>query len=480
MAAIVVIVAMSTVCPAADQVDSTPGRNLYVDPVRGDDRNSGLAPQQQGADGPVKTIHHAVRRAKSGDTIHLAPSDAPYHDVIAFHDSHGEPGRPITFDGHDAALSGAEPLNIADWREVSPGLYRCDQLIPARFVNDEDALSRRWFFLFDGRINRMGRTLKGKNAPYKSPAELQPGEWTYQKSENAFYLKIAPSRQLADCHIEYPLRMNGVSTSGDCSHLVVKNLVVKHVLNDGYNLHGKSRDVRFENIAAYECGDDGFSAHDDCEATVDGFVSSGNSTGIANVGASKTANRRVVLKRNVGTDLLLLGSGMHEFSDSIVRCSAAYSLNVSSDGPQATCLVRFQNVLIARAGDTSPIKCSTGAQIEAQRITILGLDLQASAGEVALSRSVVAGSPQPGISIAADAHWKAEHNLYDLRELELGDRSYDAAMFADYQRQSDQDAHSRWAAVGVDQEGKGGLASSQADVGVNLKALPPEGPIEAR
>ncbi|MEI9897947.1 MAG: hypothetical protein WDN28_29840 [Chthoniobacter sp.] len=54
-----------------------------------------------------------------------------------------------------------------------------------------------------------------------------------------------------------------------------------HVYNDGYNIHGKCRDCVFEHIGAFECGDDGISAHDDCQYRVDGLVSIGNSTGIA-------------------------------------------------------------------------------------------------------------------------------------------------------------------------------------------------------
>ena len=60
----------------------------------------------------------------------------------------------------------------------------------------DDAVISRWFFLWDGKMNHMGRTSKGKSAPLKKPAELQAGEWTYVKDEDAFYLRLAPGQAL--------------------------------------------------------------------------------------------------------------------------------------------------------------------------------------------------------------------------------------------------------------------------------------------
>ena len=248
VATVVFLALLSTRAGAAaesDQPTTSPAanssrRNFYVNHETGDDRFTGLAPQTSGADGPVKSIRAALRQARPGDTIHLAPLAIPYRDIVVLHNLRGEPGRPITIDGHGATVTGAEPLDSAACKEVGPGLFRADGLIPPKLVTPEDAVSRRWFFLFDGRMNRMGRTLKGKNAPYKKPAELEPSEWTYQRDENAFYIKIDPAKTLGDYRIEWPQRGAGVQMSGDCSQLVVRNLIATHVYNDGYNIHGKS------------------------------------------------------------------------------------------------------------------------------------------------------------------------------------------------------------------------------------------------
>ena len=70
----------------------------------------------------VKTIREAIKLAQPGDTIHLQP--IVYHDTAIFQNKKGEPGRPITLEGHGATLEGSDPLDSAKWKEVSPGLRR--------------------------------------------------------------------------------------------------------------------------------------------------------------------------------------------------------------------------------------------------------------------------------------------------------------------------------------------------------------------
>ena len=104
--------------------------NLYVDAATGDDRATGLAPQSDGADGPLRTLRPAIRRARPGDTIHLVPGKEPVRDIAVFHDVHGEPERPITLDGHGTTLTGTEPLDPANgtkWRRACIAATTCCQ-----------------------------------------------------------------------------------------------------------------------------------------------------------------------------------------------------------------------------------------------------------------------------------------------------------------------------------------------------------------
>lgn len=486
LTAMVVVAGGLARAQAQDSQEASPagrGRDIYVHPELGDDRRSGLAPQVQTSDGPVKTIKQGLRLARPGDTVHLFPATEPYHETAVFHNLHGEPSRPITLDAHGATITGTESLAAAECQQVAPGLYRNERLIPAKLVTAEDAVSRRWFFLFDGRVNRMGRTLKGKNAPYKKPTDLAVGEWTYQREENAHYVKIDPAKQLDDYRIEWPARGAGVQVSGDCSFLVIRNLIATHVYNDGYNIHGKTRDVRFENIQAIECGDDGFSAHDDCQTFVDGFISIGNSTGIANAGESVTSSNRVLIDGTAGTDLLYFGSGRHQLINSVVYSKADFSAKIWSDqGADMPCRLLLQNVLIVRTGTTDPLNLLHNAVVDLDHVTLIGLGMQAKKSSLALRHSIVAGwlgaampvaaTPMPEIALGDDVRWTADDNRYDLERLAIGKQAYAAATFPAYQRASGQDAASLWHKVEFIDPFTGKLVQPLDGIGVDFTRLP--------
>ena len=121
----------------------------------------------------VKSIAAAIKLAQPGDTIHLQP--IVYRDYAGFYGKKGEPGKPITLDGHGATLEGSDPLDPKKWNEVSPVLFEAKDLLPRL----DDAIVMRWFFLWDGKMNHMGRTSKGKKAAFKKVEALQPGEWTF-------------------------------------------------------------------------------------------------------------------------------------------------------------------------------------------------------------------------------------------------------------------------------------------------------------
>jgi hypothetical protein len=234
-------------------------RDWCVDNLIGADDAAGTV------EAPLRTINTAIGRAAPGDTIHLVPNTEPYKQMVVFHNRSGEPGNPITIDGHGATLSGSEPLDPAAWEQVGPGLYRSTTLQP-----NSPAIIGRYCFIFDGAINRMGRSSKGPRPAWPKPTDLQPGEWTWLADEGAFYVRTPGDKPLAECDIAAPMRANGVALSGLCEHLIIRNLTATHVWNDGYNIHGESHDILVENIRAIECGDDGISAHEQCDIEVRG------------------------------------------------------------------------------------------------------------------------------------------------------------------------------------------------------------------
>lgn len=443
-------------------------RDLFVDPVAGDDRSSGLDREVTGKDGLVKTIARGVRLAGAGDVVHLAK--AVYRESIVLHDKVGEPGLPIIVDGHGSTLEGSDPLRIDEWREVSLGLWRCAALFD-KVLRLDMAVIDRWFFVFDGRMQLMNRSSKGPSQPLKQPDQLVPGEWTFVKDEvrspvfdktkygeqiyGDFFVRLAPGMPFADARISAPIRSSGVTLGGDSSHVVVKNVTSTHVYNDGFNIHGKTRECLFENIAAIECGDDGFSAHDDCQCRFDGFTSIGNSTGLCDTGDSVTDYSRVFIKDCVGHDLYFLDTNRHSIRDSVVLSSAWRALAIigreavdPTTVPRA-CSVELDNVLIRREQGSSELRVTKNSSLTARRVTLLGLHLQPTRGTVSLHHSVLAGTPASQITIWNDVTWQADHNYYDIEFLRLGRTFYSAKTFAEFRLASGQDEASRYEPVPI-------------------------------
>jgi hypothetical protein len=342
------------------------------------------------------TIAQAIKAAMPGDTIHLEPK--VYRDYAGFYAKQGEPGKPITLDGHGATLEGSDPLNPEQWMEVSPDLFAADNLLPQL----NDAIIARWFFLFEGKMQLMDRTSKGKSATLKQPADLRPGEWTFVKDPSrakppskaiygTFFIKLAADHSLATPNIAVPVRSAGVQLSGANAHLVIKNLTATHPYNDGFNIPGDCRDVVFENIRAIECGDDGISAHESAQYRVDGFVSMGNSTGICDTGTAQTSYTHVFIARCVAVDLYFLDNGRYQISNALILSSAQNPFSLTAREDQRSELV-MDNILICRLGPVRPAFIAKTSVLKATRLTMENIDFDAR-GELELHDSLINGKP---------------------------------------------------------------------------------------
>jgi hypothetical protein len=348
-----------------------------------------------GVDPEFPTIAHAIKAAVGGDTIHLEPK--VYRDYAGFYAKKGEPGNPIILDGHGATLEGSDPLNPEQWNEVAPGLFAAPDLLP-RF---DEAMLGRWFFLFDGKMQLMGRTSKGRSDPLKTPEELAAGEWTFVKDTTreppslkqivgTFYLKLEPGTSLADANIFVPVRSAGVQFSGDNAHLVIRNITATHPYNDGFNIHGDCRDVVFKNIRAIECGDDGISAHESAQYRVSGFVSIGNSTGICDTGTAQTSYDRVYIANCVAVDLYFLDEGIYRVSNALIQSSSQKPLVVTGR-KTGECRLTMENVWIRRIAGPPPGVVAPRAVMEAKDCTFEAMELQIT-GEATLDNCLVNGN----------------------------------------------------------------------------------------
>ena len=279
------------------------GADKYVDTANGNDRASG------DKSSPWRSIALSLRRVKPGDTVYVLPADAPIAMNIDIVNIFGTSEKPLTLDGMNNLFIGVRPLKAEEWQQTAPGLFR-------KKLRTSPAMIWRYFMVFDGKINRMGRFTKARGAAaFRDPASLAPGEWTitdpepenHKTHEFVCFVKLPENSSPEDlCRWSEPFICDGgVQMRERNAHIRVRNIIVKYFWNDGFNIHGDARNIIFENIAAIGCGDDGVSAHETADVTFRNVVSIGNSTGFGHVN-KKSVHENFYLSGNLGCDIFMM------------------------------------------------------------------------------------------------------------------------------------------------------------------------------
>ncbi len=246
----------------------------------------------------IRSIKEAIRKAKPGDTIELAPGSGPYRETLYIPQS-GLPEKPIIFDGKGETVTGFEPLVFQK-------------------QNDEWVCDLKPFL--SGLSNVQGFTKEygvwsNANAPTSFPSVL--AHHGKRIRQHALTGEFTESVKLSVDGNRLTL-VSGVDPTGweisardtvvlilDTSYQTYRNLKVTGSLNDGFNLHGQGKGLVFEKIEGSQNLDEGFSAHDQIECRIDGGIFRENDNGIGNVKASTMTARNIELSDNVGWGLWL-------------------------------------------------------------------------------------------------------------------------------------------------------------------------------
>ena len=324
-------------------------RAWFVDIEQGDDRNSGEAAA------PLAMAQRAVDLAQPGDTIHLLPEGAVYRQMILLRGKSG-----LTIEGHGVTLTGADPLPADGWEEVSAGMHRRRLACPR--VGKQD----RHILVLGGRAQRMGRSPTAR-PDFPPPEQLEEGQFTWQPiDDKTGWLYV---RGPVD-GLEWAVRMAGLATSGHVRDVTVRNLHARHALNDGFNIHGDARGMRFSHISGYENYDEGFSAHDTCQCWIEHGRFWGNDNAVYDVNTADTYYLDCEFRDSVSVEVGFQG-GDHRLDQcrivALARSALRLSAGQTTDGTKTTVpgVCRLTGTTIRAKGD-SPCGLEIGADCTAE------------------------------------------------------------------------------------------------------------------
>lgn len=303
----------------------------HVNCETGTDANSGQE------DAPFATIQKAIKTAKGGDVIELHPKGAVFRQSATFSNRSN-----LTIEGNDVTLDGADPLPADGWEQVEPGLAR--RRLPRTALD-------RHLLIIDGRMERMGRTQSANSPTFPAVADLKPGQFCFENDgEKSGWLYVRGSTK----NLGWATRVNGIATGGTCRNLVVRNLNTRNFLNDGFNIHGDCRELRFETITGYDCFDEGFSAHETSECQIDGGRFSGNENGVADVNSSETIYRNCEFTGNVNFEVLFAGAAHQLIDCRIINTTAVTALSAGPRAKDAAFDLKLIRTSLAAPGRPKP------------------------------------------------------------------------------------------------------------------------------
>lgn len=370
--------------------------DYYVDPLSGNDANPGTS-----VGVAFQTMASALAVAGAGDTIRLKPSSEPYRMMIDMTNHRGGTvDDPLVIDGQGCTLSGADILDPAGWQQASPGVLKRSDVISRVFLvmnRDfvEQTLGRdllnpgevaweegeKLFYYYppkgtepaswnievldngewkklDGRKFERSHSkvgaLRYRDLAHVTEAKvdsasrelinvetrLKPGNWGAR--DGTMYFCPPEGVKVGDLNLQACVRMNGIQFGrGNTSHVVVKNFNVEHVFNDAYNIHNDCKGLSFLNCNAFQCGDEGISAHETSEIVVDGAIFEQCDVGITHINGTKTVTRNVVIRdaRSSGFAAIALQEGGEHLLENVVIVNCPIGIEGG--------MIKGKNILIA-------------------------------------------------------------------------------------------------------------------------------------
>ena len=236
------------------------------------------------------TLAAVAAAAVAGDTIILTKGSGPYREQLLIPAS-GTAAAPIIVEGNGETITGFNPITFTNtggvWTYYLPtGVFATAPVV----------------------INWQGRRIPQDQTTgaFLGPVSLQADGRTLQ-------LDAGTSTD----GWEVSIRFFAVAISS-ASHHIYRNIIATGSRNDGFNLHGASTDIAFENITGHSNFDEGLSAHETVVCSIQGGRFWNNDNGIYNINSAVMTATDVLIHDNLGFGLELTDTTVGMLTN--VRC----------------------------------------------------------------------------------------------------------------------------------------------------------------
>ncbi|MBA2117938.1 right-handed parallel beta-helix repeat-containing protein [Bremerella alba] len=238
------------------------GAEIYVDNVRGDDRNRGNSLEySEGVSGPIASLTKALRIARKGDRIIVTNTGVPYRESITLQggNNSGWASTPLTIEGNGAVLDGRAPVPVDGWKHVQGDVY-C--FAPTYKTYQQLYLDDR-------------PAVRAVVDAMEQLDTLKPLEWCL--TNGMIFFRTEKDRGPGSYRLTFSARRTGI-TLYEVRNVKILNLTVQGFQLDGINVHSNCYDIELVGITSRGNGRSGVSVGGASRATITGSLLGDNGT----------------------------------------------------------------------------------------------------------------------------------------------------------------------------------------------------------
>ena len=200
---------------------------------------------------------------------------------------------PLVIEGNNALITGLDIVPPEKWTHVKGNIYSTDfwpmSNMLKRYKPIQHWIGRPQIWWIDGKA--------AKNCTSEEELLANVNGFYWNKPLKQLWVNLPEGKKPSDFKIEIPV--HGTSICINTDWVVVQNLRSKYSWNDGFDTHGKGRNIVFKNCTGTDNCGQGFSVHDDTTALYENCHASRNaSSGICNVTKCISMYRNCVLADN--------------------------------------------------------------------------------------------------------------------------------------------------------------------------------------